>query len=68
MRKITFTIPGMPGVTVTATEQLDGSILFDLELSEAADADIRGLFFDINDPSLIEGVEPVKKEDARSRF
>ena len=57
MRKITFTIPGTPGLTITATEQGDGTILFELLLDGATDADIRGLFFDINDPLLIDNLQ-----------
>ena len=57
MRKITFTIPGIPGLTITATEQADGSILFELLLDGGTNADIRGLFFDINDPSLINNLQ-----------
>jgi len=57
MRKITFTILGMPGLTITATEQGDGTILFELLLAGPTSADIRGLFFDIDDPSLIDNLQ-----------
>ncbi len=57
LRKITFTIPGIPGLYITATEQADGSILFELLLDGGTNADIRGLFFDINDPSLIDNLQ-----------
>jgi hypothetical protein len=50
MRKITFTISGLE---ITATELDDGTILFELAVPEGSGADIRGLFFDINDPALI---------------
>ncbi len=57
MRKITFTIPGMPGLIITATEQGDGTILFELLLAGPTNADIRGLFFDINDQSLLDNLQ-----------
>jgi hypothetical protein len=54
MRKITFTISGLE---ITATELDDGTILFELAVPEGSGADIRGLFFDINDPALVDNLQ-----------
>ena len=60
-RSITFTIPGTtagdPSVVVTATEQLDGSLLFELTVVGGTVADLRGLFFDVNDPALADNLQ-----------
>lgn len=48
-RQIIFTIPGNPGVQVTATE-VNGSIVFQVDADGAAD--LRGLFFDINEAKM----------------
>jgi hypothetical protein len=51
-RQIVFTIPGNPPVQVTATE-VDGTIVFQVDVQEGATtADLRGLFFDINEAKL----------------
>ncbi len=52
-RQIIFTIPGTPGVEVTATER-DGSIHFSLDLQNDArvTGDLRALFFHINPDKL----------------
>lgn len=52
-RQITFTIPGSPGVVIVATEN-GGSIDFtiDAQGDNISSADIRGLFFDINESKL----------------
>ena len=53
VRSITFTIPGQsPGksdIQVVLTEQSDGSILVDLQTLGGNPADLRGLFFDVQD-------------------
>lgn len=52
-RQIIFTIPGSPGVLVTATENA-GSIDFKLDVQDSinSDGDLRALFFDINEAKL----------------
>ena len=56
-RSITFTIPGKsPGksdIVVVLTEESDGSILFDLTTLGGKPADLRGLFFDVQDSSVL---------------
>lgn len=56
MREITFTIPGNPPLTIHAIEQADGSILFELSVDGDDLADIRGLFFNLADPSLVDNL------------
>lgn len=53
VRSIAFTIPGKSGVLVKLTEQADGTILFELETQGGRPADLRGLFFDIQNASLL---------------
>jgi Bacterial Ig domain len=54
-RQIVFTIPGNPPVQVTATED-NGAIVFKVDVLEGATtADLRALFFDI-DESKMEGL------------
>lgn len=52
-RQITFTIPGSPGVQVTATE-VDGSIVFEVVAIGTTNKipDLRGLFFDLDESSM----------------
>lgn len=52
-RQIIFTIPGNPGVQVTATEQ-DGTIVFEVDVLESIGTigDLRSLFFDISEAKL----------------
>ena len=51
-RQLVFTIPGSPGVQVTATED-NGAIDFTLNvLTPGKNADLRGLFFDFNELKL----------------
>lgn len=50
-RQITFTIPGRPGVQVTATE-VDGTIEFLVTVLNGRRGDLRGLFFDFNESKL----------------
>jgi hypothetical protein len=38
---------------VSVTEQADGTLLFELEVVGPRAADLRGLFFDVNDPTLL---------------
>ena len=68
MRSNTFTIPGtpgVPGVIVTVTELGDGSLLFELALTGGV-ADIRGLFFDVNDAGPFGNLQAVGA-DVRDR-
>jgi hypothetical protein len=57
VRSITFTIPGKSAgksdIKVVLTEQSDGSILFDLTTLGGKPADLRGLFFDVQDSSIL---------------
>jgi Cadherin-like domain len=51
-RQIVFTIPGNPPVQVTATED-NGAIVFKVDVIEGATtADLRALFFDINEAKM----------------
>lgn len=51
-RQITFTIPGSPGVQVTATED-NGQIDFTAQvLGGATVGDLRGLFFNFTDAKV----------------
>ncbi|WP_375750390.1 cadherin-like domain-containing protein [Vibrio sp. HN007] len=59
MREITFVIPGYPPITVHATEQTDGSLLFELSAPEGEVADLRGLYFNLADPSLVDNLNVV---------
>ena len=62
MRSITFNIG--PGLELTLSEQMDGSILFELE-GIGSLVDIRGLFFDVRHSSLL-GNLVVSGEDITS--
>lgn len=53
MREITFDIPGEPSLIIHAMEQTDGTILFQLDVTGGGVADIRGLFFNLADDSLV---------------
>ncbi len=70
-RSVTFTIPGTlagdPSVVVTASEQLDGSILIELEVIGGL-ADIRGLFFDVTDSALVNSLQVVGADITDSQF
>lgn len=52
-RQIAFTLPGNPGVLVTATE-VDGTIVFKVDVLDTTTStgDLRALFFDINEVKL----------------
>jgi Big-like domain-containing protein len=52
-RSIEFSIPGKPPLTIKAIEQIDGSILFTIDATSGHSADIRGLYFNIAEPSLL---------------
>ncbi len=62
MRSITFNIG--PGLELTLSEQMDGSILFELE-GIGNLVDIRGLFFDVRHSSLLSNLV-VSGEDVTS--
>jgi len=60
VRKIEFTIPGFansPDVTVIATE-IDGTLFFEVEVASDSQqtADLRGLFFNVNDDDKLDGL------------
>jgi hypothetical protein len=61
VRSITFTIPGKkgePAIQVAVTE-LDGKLVFDLSALDGGKgpADLRGLFFDLNDDTKLAGLQ-----------
>src|SRR5688500_3598075 len=66
-RQISFTIPGIPGVQVTATE-VNGTIEFVIDVIDSglSTGDLRALFFHINEAELtgltITSDEPLLKE------
>jgi VCBS repeat-containing protein len=53
MRRNQFAIPGAPNVVISVSEQVNGSILFELSQTGTEVADLRGLFFDVKDASVI---------------
>ncbi len=53
MRSNSFTIQGEPKIVVSLLEQADGSILVTLNQEGNQVGDIRGLFFDVADPSVL---------------
>src|ERR671916_551751 len=60
-RSITFTIPGSngsPGVLIYSVEDA-GSLVFTVDVIDTAavTADLRGLFFDVNNPSKLAGLK-----------
>lgn len=57
-RSITFTIPGKPGVQVTATESGDGKINFVVDVlnTSSITGDLRGLFFNVVDDGKLAGL------------
>jgi hypothetical protein len=56
MRRNTFTIPGLPSVQVAISETAEGGLLFELTVIGTEAADLRGLFFDVADGSLLAGL------------
>ena len=68
VRSITFTIPGKkgePAIQVAVTE-LDGKLIFDLTALDGGKgpADLRGLFFDLNDETKLAGLQFVNDDGA----
>jgi hypothetical protein len=53
MRRNTFTIGGVPGVQVSISETASGALLFELAVVGALVGDLRGLFFDVADATLL---------------
>jgi hypothetical protein len=53
MRRNAFTIPGQPSVLVSVSETPTGALLFELTVLGPLVADLRGLFFDVADPTLL---------------
>lgn len=57
MARLDFTIPGEPGVNVGVEEIDGGKLSFNVSLNESENVgDLRGLFFDVADGSLIGGL------------
>ena len=56
---ISFTLPGGPGLRITATQLEDGRLRIDAGLTSAGSlvADLRGLFFHIGTESLLAGLQ-----------
>lgn len=53
MRRNTFTIPGNPALEVAVSETDDGDLLFKLTVVGTKVGDLRGLFFDIANSTLL---------------
>ena len=67
-RQVTFTLPGVPGVQIIATEIAGGKIQFtaDVQDSSLSDGDLRALFFHLSESKLagltISSSEPMLTE------
>ncbi len=68
MASTSFIIPGTVGLKVTLTEQLDGTVRFDLENQGNLVGDLRGLFFDVNDSGLLSNLSVVGADVTGSSF
>lgn len=69
-RKLTFFIAGNPGVSVTMTEIAGGDLRFDLAVDTSGGriGDLRGLFFDVTDASLLGGLSASGADVTDDRF
>lgn len=58
MATLTFTVEGAVNVSVTVTENDDGTLTFDLAVLDETGSigDLQGLFFDIGDDALVDGL------------
>ncbi len=67
---LSFVIPGPPSVNVTISEMGDGTLLVDLSVdeSEGLTADIRGLFFDVTDTAILDGMMANGQDVTGSEF
>lgn len=68
MESFSFLIPGSVGLQVTLTELEDGSVRFDLENQGDQVADLRGLFFDFNDPDLLSSLSVEGSQVSEASF
>jgi Ca2+-binding RTX toxin-like protein len=68
MRFINFTIPGQPNLKVHMEERPDGGILAALQLDPGITADLRALFFDVRDSSLIPHLAATGPDLTEARF
>lgn len=68
MRYINFTLPGKPDLLVSMVENADGSIQVTLNLAPGAKGDIRGLFFDVRDASLLPHLSVSGSDVTTSKF
>lgn len=68
MESFSFEIPGAAGLQVTLTSLDDGSVRFDLVNTGDQLADLRGLFFDFNDPALLSSLSIAGDEVSASSF
>jgi len=57
-RTLTFTVEGEPAATITVQEVEDGSLAFTVTLDSESDymGDLRGLFFQVADEALLDGL------------
>jgi len=58
-RTLTFTVEGEPAATITVQEVGDGSLAFTVALDPGSDyiGDLRGLFFQVADEALLDGLK-----------
>lgn len=68
-RSFTFTIEGDVETQVTVVENIDGTLTFTVEVDESSQqADLRGLFFDVTDESVLENLVVVGADVTNSQF
>lgn len=68
METYSFLIPGSVSLRVTLTELDDGSVKFDLSNEGDQVGDLRGLFFDFNDPNLLSSLSVTGAQVSGSSF
>jgi hypothetical protein len=68
MASLSFSIDGGASLNVTLTELEDGSIRFDLQNAGELLADLRGLFFDTTNSSLLSSLSVVGTDVTASAF
>jgi len=58
-RTLTFTVEGEPAATITVQEVEDGNLAFTVTLDPGSDyiGDLRGLFFQVSDEALLNGLK-----------
>ena len=68
MSSFSFTISGAESLNVTLTELEDGSVRFDLANAGPLLADLRGLFFDVNNAGLLSSLSVVGTAVTTTQF